>query len=195
MGASTLSQLGPSRETGEVGGWRSAPTSVVAGAPTPAGTGSPATAPGRPETADAMTNVACEEAGEAALPTTEAQPAVVEVRRRKRWQGFLVAVGSLVAIFGVALGVMVAGEVIGRAFDPRSRVDIFAAAHNHWVVGVVLAITVLWLLPPYPWAKRAVAAGSLDQTGTESRWGGGRWPSTGHRPSRWTRAGNRRPAS
>ena len=83
--------------------------------------------------------------------------------RLSRWQSFGLAVGSLVLVYGLALVVMLAGGAVLRALDPTRHVDLFAALHDRWVVGVLLGIALLWLLPPYPWAKRAAAAGSQEQ--------------------------------
>ena len=83
--------------------------------------------------------------------------------RVPRWQRFLLAVGSLVLVYGLGAVVMLAGGAVVHAVDPTKRMDIFAALHNRWVVGALLGITVLWLLPPYPWAKRVVASGSQEQ--------------------------------
>ena len=77
--------------------------------------------------------------------------------RLKRWQSFLIAVGSLVLVFGFGLAVMLVGGAVVHAVDPGRHVDTFAAFHNQWIVGVLLGIAVLWLLPPHPWAKRVVA--------------------------------------
>lgn len=99
----------------------------------------------------------------AALPMAEVSATTADRDHLTRWQSLLMAVGSLVLIYGVALGVMAAGGAIAHAFDPRRRLDIFAAFHSVWVIGVLLVISVLWLLPPHPWAKRAVAGGSRTQ--------------------------------
>lgn len=110
-----------------------------------------------------MTEFSFEQVAEVPDASTNApEPAPVEVRL-PRWQSFLIAVGSLVLVFGIGLGVTVAGGAVVHAFDPSRHVNSFAALHNAWVVGILLGITVLWLLPPYPWAKRVVASGSREQ--------------------------------
>jgi MFS family permease len=96
----------------------------------------------------------------AAMHTTAPSAAAEVEVRLTRWQSFLVAVASLVGIFGAAFGVMLVGGVVIHAFDPRRRVDIFTAFHSLWVVGVLLGIAVLWLLPPYPWVKRVITPAS-----------------------------------
>ena len=80
--------------------------------------------------------------------------------RLSRRQGFLLAAGSLVLVYGLALGVMLAGGVIIHAVSPTRHMDILVALHHWWVVGPLLGIAVLWLLPPHPWAKRVVASRS-----------------------------------
>ena len=90
------------------------------------------------------------------VPPPSAQPAKAELRP-ERWQSFGIAVGSLAVISGLGICVMLLGGVVIHAVKPTRHVDIFAAFHNAWVVGVLLGIAVLWLLPPYPWAKRVVA--------------------------------------
>ena len=86
----------------------------------------------------------------------EAAHSETEVRL-KRWQSFLIAVGSLVLVFGLGLVVMLVGGAVVHAVDPGRHMDTFAAFHNQWIVGVLLGIAVLWLLPPHPWAKRTIA--------------------------------------
>lgn len=83
--------------------------------------------------------------------------------RLSRWQSFGIAVGSLLLVFGFGLGVMLLGGVVIHALKPTRHVDIFTALHNRWVVGALLGITVLWLLPPHPWAKRVIAPLSQEQ--------------------------------
>ena len=82
--------------------------------------------------------------------------------RLTRRQSFGLAVGSLVLVYGLALGVMLLGGAVLHAVDPARRIDIFAALHHWWVVGPLLGIGLLWLLPPYPWAKWLVAARSQE---------------------------------
>lgn len=87
----------------------------------------------------------------------EPTPAV----RMPRWKGALIALASLVFVYGLALGVLTAGGAVFHAVDPSRHVDPFAALHNHWVVGALIAIGILWLLPPYPWAKRLFVSRAL----------------------------------
>ncbi len=96
------------------------------------------------------------------MPSAPEAPGRAEVRL-KRWQGFLIALGSLVVIYGLGICVMLLGGVVIHAVKPTRHVDIFAAFHNQWVVGALLGIAVLWLLPPHPWAKRVIAPSSQEQ--------------------------------
>lgn len=81
----------------------------------------------------------------------------------RRWERAVVALGSLVVVYGVGFGVLVAGGAIAHAALPSRHVDLFAALHDQWVVGALLGVSVLWLLPPYPWAKRVVTSRSREQ--------------------------------
>ena len=119
----------------------------------------------------AMTETASQPVGDVTVPESPVghRPAF----RLSRWQSFGLAVGSLVLVYGLALVVMLAGGAVLRAVDPARRIDIFAALHHWWVVGVLLGITVLWLLPPHPWAKRVVASGSQEQPAQAGRTEGG----------------------
>ena len=66
----------------------------------------------------------------------------------------------LAGFFGAALGVIPVGDVVLHALVPSRHVDIFAALHSRIVVGILLGLSVLWLLPPYPWAKPRPSAES-----------------------------------
>jgi hypothetical protein len=118
----------------------------------------------------------------ATLASPEAPATPKRVARRPLWQSFGIAVGSLVLVYGLGLLVMLAGGVVIHAFNPTKRIDIFAALHNQWVVGILLGITVLWLLPPYPWGKRVIAPLSQEQPAAMAgrTEGGGGGASTAH---------------
>ena len=87
----------------------------------------------------------------------------------KRWQSLVIATGTLVLVFGFGILVMLAGGAVIHAVKPTRHLDIFAAFHNQWVVGVLLGIAVLWLLPPHPWVKRLVAPSSPEQPAEAGR--------------------------
>ena len=141
-----------------------------------------------------MTDTAVEQA---AATTTPEVPTKSEVRM-PRWQSALIALGTLVLVFGLGILVMLAGGLVIHAVKPTRHVDIFAAFHNQWVVGILLGIAVLWLLPPHPWAKRLVAPSSQEQpvkAGRTEDGGGGAFtvqdegpgpgPSPGHAEGQW----------
>ena len=87
----------------------------------------------------------------------ERHPAPGQVSARiTRLQSFGLAIGSLVLVYGLGFVVTLAGGAVMSAIDPVRRIDAFAALHDRWVIGALLGITVLWLFPPHPWAKRLV---------------------------------------
>ncbi len=107
-----------------------------------------------------------------AVTTPEAPEAQVPARvkiRLTRWQSFGLAAGSLVLVYGLGILVMLGGGAVIHALKPTRHVDIFAALHDQWVVGILLGIAVLWLLPPHPWAKRLVAPSSQEQPAEAGR--------------------------
>jgi hypothetical protein len=122
--------------------------------------------PGRHRTPPATCGAICAGAmTDAALPspgTPEARVSEAKARLSRR-QGLLLAAGSLVLVYGLALGVMLAGGAVIHALSPTRHIDILAAFHHWWVVGPLLGIAVPRLLPPYPWAKRVVASRSPER--------------------------------
>jgi hypothetical protein len=112
-----------------------------------------------------MTGTAVEQVAARATPEAPAKTGV----RMPRWQSSLIALGSLVLVFGLAILVMLAGGAVIHAVKPTRHVDIFAALHNQWVVGILLGIAALWLLPPHPWAKRLIALPSQEQPAEAGR--------------------------
>ena len=83
-------------------------------------------------------------------------PAPEEVTTLGRWQTLLVAVGLLLVLYGVALGSMYALGSLVHVLDPRHHFDILYVFHNRIVVLALIAVAVLWLLPPYPPAIRSL---------------------------------------
>ncbi|MGH8981244.1 MAG: hypothetical protein ACRDWE_09530, partial [Acidimicrobiales bacterium] len=81
-----------------------------------------------------------------------------EVRRMPVWQSTLVALGSLVILLGVALAVMIGVGAILHAVNPARNFDVFYVFHNGIVVACLIGVSLLWLLPPHPWAKKLVEA-------------------------------------
>jgi hypothetical protein len=97
------------------------------------------------------------------FPSTSATAATVEQVELRWWQGTLLSALALTAIYGVAVGEMAVLGVIIHALNPNKLLNIFTVLHNQWVVGVLLGITVLWLIPPHPWTKRVIAPLSPEQ--------------------------------
>lgn len=82
---------------------------------------------------------------------TGATPKPPRTRRQTRKQ-FRQALFGLVYLAGIALGTLLLGGIVLHALVPTRQIDMFAALHNHIVLGVLLGLVTLWLLPPYPWA-------------------------------------------
>ena len=109
-----------------------------------------------------MTNVAWDEQGVDAQRTTVGEavsaeaPMGEERMSLSRWQAALVALGGLIFVYGVALGSMYAFGSLAQFIDPGHHLDILYIFHNRIVVFVLIGISALWLLPPYPSAMRAM---------------------------------------
>ena len=85
------------------------------------------------------------------------------------WHGTLFAAVLLLAFYGIALAVMLVGGAVIHAVSPRRHVDVFAALHHLLVVGILLGLSVLWLLPPHPWARRLLAPEPLERSARRGR--------------------------
>lgn len=101
--------------------------------------------------------------------TAPAEPGSVRTKppkpprtRRRTWKQFFQALSMLALVLGVALGSLLLGGVLLHHFVPGRHVDIFAAVHNHIVLGVLFGLSALWLLPPYPWATQPPSVESLE---------------------------------
>lgn len=86
------------------------------------------------------------------------EESLVRVRVMPVWKSTLVAFAGLFFVLGIALGEMVGVGSILHALNPARQFDIFYALHQQLVVGCLLGVSLLWLLPPHPWAKRVMAA-------------------------------------
>lgn len=73
-------------------------------------------------------------------------------KRHQTWKQFRQALFGLVCLTGIALGTLLLGGIVLHALVPTRHIDMFAALHNHIVLGVLLGLVALWLLPPYPWS-------------------------------------------
>jgi hypothetical protein len=89
--------------------------------------------------------------------------ALVKVRTIPLWRSSLLATAGLVFVVGIALGEMAAGGAIIHALVPQRHFDIYFALHQQLVVGSLIGMSLLWLLPPHPWAKRVAEAADRDQ--------------------------------
>jgi len=83
---------------------------------------------------------------------------LVAVRRMPVWKSSLLALAGLVFVLGIALGEMTGVGQLLHALNPARHFDIFFALHQQLVVGSLIGVSLLWLLPPHPWAKRVVEA-------------------------------------
>lgn len=102
-------------------------------------------------------------AGAKAAKGPSASPASPRTARRTR-KLFGLALLALVFVLGVALGTLLLGGLVLHALVPDRVIDIFAALHNHIVLGVLLGLAVLWLSPPYPWAPPQPSVETQGQT-------------------------------
>lgn len=88
---------------------------------------------------------------------------LVQVRRMPVWQSSLLALGGLVFVLGIALAEMAGiGELL-HSLDPARQFDVYYALHSQLVVGSLIGVSLLWLLPPHPWAKRLVEAADREE--------------------------------
>ena len=85
------------------------------------------------------------------------------------WQGTLFAALLLVAFYGIAIAAMLVGGAVIHAVSPKRHVDVFAALHHLLVVGILLGLSVLWLLPPHPWARRLLASEPRERPARRAR--------------------------
>ena len=104
----------------------------------------------------------------------KAKPAKPPRTRRRTWKQFGLALSGLAYLAAVAFGTMLLGGGVVHHLVPTRHVDMFAALHNHIVLGVLLGLSVLWLMPPYPWAQQEPSTESQDpaQSAGEAEGGG-----------------------
>lgn len=114
--------------------------------------------PSRPENGARHDHHQRQQGGRHALGGTRVartQP-LVRVQRMSPWKSTLLAVVSLVFVLGIALGVMVGAGHLIHLVDPKKHFDIFYTLHEGIVRWSLVAICILWLLPPHPWATRLI---------------------------------------
>ena len=74
------------------------------------------------------------------------------------WRSTLLAIIGLVVVLAVALGVMTGVGAVLHLLLPSRHFDIFAVLHKQLVVLCLIGLSLLWILPPHPWAKEQVEA-------------------------------------
>lgn len=118
----------------------------------------------------------------------------VEVRAMALWKSTLVAVASLAMALGVAVALMSGVGAILHAVNPAKQFDIFYALHNEVVVGCLIGVSLLWLLPPHPWAKRLAEATAGDRPAQDAGEAGVGEPGTAAALSMYQGSGPASPA-
>jgi len=82
---------------------------------------------------------------------------------RRTFQNFFFAIACLVLVAALAFGTMLGVAALIEHFEPTHRFDIYLALHKPLVLGLLTGLSVLWVLPPYPWiaeqhrARRRIA--------------------------------------
>jgi hypothetical protein len=109
---------------------------------------------------------------------TIASQALVRVRRMPLWKSSLIALVGLVFVIGIAIGEMALGGVVIHALNPDKSFDIYYALHQQLVVGSLIGMSLLWLCPPHPWAKRLVEATDREQPADRAGEAGAGGPGT-----------------
>jgi hypothetical protein len=87
---------------------------------------------------------------------------MIRVRRMSAGRATLVALLGLAVVLGTALGAMAGVGALLHALSPDRHFDAYAVLHNEIVVACVAALSVLWLLPPHPWAKELIEVPARD---------------------------------
>lgn len=68
----------------------------------------------------------------------------------------VLALVGLAIVFGTALGVMTGVGAVLHVLAPDRPFDAYALFHDQAVVLSLVVVSVLWVLPPHPWAKELV---------------------------------------
>lgn len=85
-----------------------------------------------------------------------AHPAHYRVAKLHLGPATLLALVALAIAIGTALGVISVVGTLLHTISPDRQFDTYAALHNEAVVFTLIGLSVLWLLPPHPWAKELV---------------------------------------
>jgi hypothetical protein len=81
--------------------------------------------------------------------------ALVQVRM-PLWKATLIAVVGLACFLGLTLAAMIGMGAVLHVLNPARHFDSYWVLHQQVVVGVLIGLSLLWLLPPHPWAKEVV---------------------------------------
>lgn len=68
----------------------------------------------------------------------------------------LFALVGLAFVLAIAIGTLAASGEVLHLLSPARHFDIYYVLHKQLVVASLLAVSILWLLPPHPWAKALV---------------------------------------
>ena len=80
-------------------------------------------------------------------------------------QATLLAFAILMLILTTAFGTLQGSATFLRHLFPDRHFDAFGALHRPLVLGLLLGASVLWVLPPHPWAAKPSDAALLDSEG------------------------------
>ena len=81
---------------------------------------------------------------------------MLRMRRMSLWHSTLLAFGAFLVVLGTAFGVMAGVGALIHALTPIHNFDPYAALHNEIVLLSLIGLSLLWLLPPHPWANELV---------------------------------------
>ena len=71
------------------------------------------------------------------------------------WRSTVLALASLILVAAVAVVTMLGAAALVEHLVPSRHFDVFHAVHEPLVLGLLVGLSVLWLLPPHPWARSA----------------------------------------
>lgn len=83
-------------------------------------------------------------------------PSVFYVRKMDLWRATVLALFLLAVALGTGIGVMTGIGTLLHVVNPERHFDTFAALHDQLVVACLVGLSLLWVLPPHPWAKDLV---------------------------------------
>ena len=69
------------------------------------------------------------------------------------FMGILLATSSLVLIASIAVLTQVLATSLLNHLDHSRHIDAFGGLHNPIVDMFLIALAVIWILPPHPWGK------------------------------------------